>query len=368
MGDTSIGFGILGSGNMARVYGDALRDQVPDARLVAVALGSRAGSLAAEFGVTAEPTAEALLARRDVDVVVIATPHSTHLPLSLQTAAAGKHVYLEKPMALNVAECDAIIEACRSAGVQLTIAKQTRHMQMAMKAKELIDEGRIGEIRYLRPMSIIAGMGIAAGNHWSEKPGEGDAFLDWGSHCCDAIRWLSGAEPVRVYADFEDFTGLPLSGTTAAVQFRLSNKAIAQVLMCYDVPPSGLGAGTGRNNQYLIVGSEGSIFWDLDRIDLVTGNRITWSWDLPSWTLPDFKPRDPRRIGNSARQVQAFVEALRDGRPPAITGADGRAAIEMAQATTLSAATHRAVDFPLAAGSAGSAGSAGASGAAGHPA
>src|SRR5215210_1370565 len=97
---TELGFGILGSGNMARVYGDALtRDGVvPRGRLAAIAMGSRAGSLAAEYpGVTAEPTAEALLARPDVDVVVIATPHSTHLPLAKQVAAAGKHVYLEKP-------------------------------------------------------------------------------------------------------------------------------------------------------------------------------------------------------------------------------------------------------------------------------
>ena len=142
---TDVGFGILGSGNMARVYADALATQVEGGRLVAIALGSRAAALAAEFGVDAEPSAEALLGRPDVDVVVIATPHSTHLPLALAAAAAGKHVYLEKPMALDVAECDQIIDACQRAGVQLTVAKQTRHMEMSMRAKEYIDEGRIGE-------------------------------------------------------------------------------------------------------------------------------------------------------------------------------------------------------------------------------
>ena len=76
-------------------------------------MGSRAEALAAEYGVDAEQSADALLARSDVDVVVIATPHSTHLDLAKQTAAAGKHVYLEKPMALNVDECDQIIDACR---------------------------------------------------------------------------------------------------------------------------------------------------------------------------------------------------------------------------------------------------------------
>lgn len=343
---TPIGFGILGSGNMARVYADALATQVDGGRLVAVALGSRADALAAEFEAAVEPSAESLAARPDVDVVVVATPHSTHLPLALQVAAAGKHVYLEKPMALDVAECDAIIAACEEAGVRLTVAKQTRHMEMSMRAKSYIDEGLIGDILFIRPMSVTPGSGfVNVPQSWPSDPREGDAFLDWGSHACDAIRWLSGAEPVRLYADYENFTGLPLESPTAMVQIRLSNKAIAQVLLCYEIGPSGF--GTRRNNQYQVVGTEGSIFWDLDRIELLTGARDERVWELPSWTLPDFKPRDPRRIGNTARQIDDFVASLRAGEPPSITGQDGRAAIEMTQAAKLSARSGRAVDFPL---------------------
>ena len=352
MSDKPIGFGILGSGNMARVYADALAAQVSGGRLVAVALGSRAPALAAEFGVAAEPTAEQLVTRPDIDVVVIATPHSTHLSLALLAAAAGKHVYLEKPMALDVAECDQIIEACRRSRVQLTVAKQTRHMEMSMRAKQYIDEGRIGEILFLRPMSVTPGSGFAnVPQSWPSDPREGDAFLDWGAHACDAIRWFSGAEAVRVYADYENFTGLSLESPTAMVQVRLSSKAIAQILLCYEIGPSGF--GTRRNNQYQIVGTEGSIFWDLDRIELLTGEREELVWELPSWTLPDFKPRDPRRIGNTGRQLDGFVDALRSGRAPQITGEDGRAAIEMTQAAKLSAQTGRAVELPLAVGSPG---------------
>ncbi|MBA2315698.1 MAG: Gfo/Idh/MocA family oxidoreductase [Chloroflexi bacterium] len=347
MSATPIGFGILGSGNMARVYADALATQVTAGRLVAVALGSRAGSLAAEFEVADEPSAEDLAERADVDAVVIATPHSTHLPLALLAAAAGKHVYLEKPMALDVAECDQIIAACRRAGVQLTVAKQTRHMEMSMRAKAYIDEGRIGEILFLRPMSVTPGSGFAnVPQSWPSDPREGDAFLDWGSHACDAIRWFSAADAVRVYADYENFTGLRLESPTAMVQIRLSSKAIAQILLCYEIGPSGF--GTRRNNQYEIVGTEGSIFWDLDRIELLTGARDQVVWELPSWTLPDFKPRDPRRIGNTARQLDDFIAALQAGQMPRITGQDGRAAIEMTQAAKQSAQTGRAVDLPLA--------------------
>lgn len=352
MSADAIRFGILGSGNMARVYADALATQVTAGRLVAIALGTRATDLAAEFGVDVEPSVERLVARDDVDVVVIATPHSTHLPLALEVAAAGKHVYLEKPMALDVAECDAIIAACRDAGVQLTIAKQSRYMQMSMRAKSYLDEGRIGELLFIRPMSVTPGSGfVNVPQSWPSDPREGDAFLDWGSHACDAIRWLSGAEPVRLYADYENFTGLPLESPTAMVQVRLSNRAIAQILLCYEIGPSGF--GTRRNNQYQVVGTKGSIFWDLDRIELLTGARDEEVWELPSWTLPDFKPRDPRRIGNTARQVEEFAIALQAGGTPTVSGADGRAAIEMTQAARLSARTGRAVELPLADGAPG---------------
>ena len=319
---------------------------MPRGRLAAIALGTRAAALAAEYGVAAEPTTEALLARRDVDVVVIATPHSTHLPLARAVAAAGKHVYLEKPMALDVAECDAIIAACRTAGVQLTIAKQTRHFEMSMRAKEYIDQGLIGDILFLRPMSVTPGHGFDnVPQSWPMDPAEGDAFLDWGSHACDAVRWFTGAHAVRVYADYDNFTGVPIPDSTALVQIRMSNRSVAQILLCYEIGPSGF--GSRRNNQYHIVGTKGSIFWDLDRVELWTGDRERKVWELPSWTLPDFKPRDPRRVGNTARQIVDFIDDVTAGRPPRITGADGRAAIEMTQAARLSARTGRAVDLPL---------------------
>ena len=104
----TVAFGILGTGFMARTYAEALKSHVPSGRLVAVALGSRAPSLAADYGVAVEPSAEALLARDDIQAVIIATPHRTHLPLTQAAAAAGKHVYIEKPMAVTLADCDAI--------------------------------------------------------------------------------------------------------------------------------------------------------------------------------------------------------------------------------------------------------------------
>jgi predicted dehydrogenase len=342
-GDT-IGFGILGSGNMARVYADALATQVTGGRFVAVALGSRAAALGPEYGADVEASAEALLARPDVDVVVITTPHSTHRSLGVEAAYAGKHVYLEKPMARSVEECDAIIGAARANRVTVTVAKQTRHMEMAMKAKELIEDGAIGDVRIIRAMSPFSSFGLGP-EHWLNNPEEGDCFLDWGSHACDAFRWFTGSEATRVYADYANFSAMDARWPTALVQFRMASGAICQALLSYEIPDPGLGSGS--NNQYLIIGGRGMIEWDLDSCRLAQDGAWRTVLELPSWTK-EWDPRSPRRIGNTARQVQAFIGALQEGYEPRITGADGRAAIEMVQAASRSADTGQAIHLPLA--------------------
>ncbi len=113
--------GILGSGFMAATYAQCLLRQVPDGSLTAIALGFRAPALTAEVGAALEPSAAALLARPDVDAVIVCTPRS---------AAAGKHVYMGEPMARDVAESDGMIEACSSAGVALTVNMVTRFRQV----------------------------------------------------------------------------------------------------------------------------------------------------------------------------------------------------------------------------------------------
>lgn len=101
----TVAFGMIGSGGMGRVHAEAIADGAQGTRLVAVAGGTGAMSLADEYGVPADASVEALLARQDINAVVIATPHTSHLPLVRAAVAAGKHVFLEKQMGLDVAEC-----------------------------------------------------------------------------------------------------------------------------------------------------------------------------------------------------------------------------------------------------------------------
>src|SRR5438552_15685800 len=142
---------------MAGIYANCLAEDTTDTRLVAIAVGSRAPGLANEFGVEAEPSLEAVLARADVDAVVIATPHSAHLPETLLAARAGKHVFLEKPMALDKAECRTMIDACHEAGVRLTVGKITRRLGAPLEARRRIDAGEIGDVRMIQVWRALAG-------------------------------------------------------------------------------------------------------------------------------------------------------------------------------------------------------------------
>ena len=153
----SVGFGIVGSGLMAGVYANALADDTTNTRFVGVTAGTRAPGLAARYGVEHIPTYEDMLARPDVDAVILATPHSVHLPETVAAAAAGKHVLVEKPMGLDRTECRRMIDACRAAGVLLTVGQVTRRMEASRVARRMIDEGDIGDVRMIQTWRGLAG-------------------------------------------------------------------------------------------------------------------------------------------------------------------------------------------------------------------
>jgi len=113
--------GIVGSGFMGRTWAEVAANHAKGTSLIAVTGGTRATALAADFGIPLEPDLDGLLARDDVDAVVLASPPAGHLAQTLAAAAAGKHLLVEKPMAVTLAECDAMNAAARAAGVVLVV-------------------------------------------------------------------------------------------------------------------------------------------------------------------------------------------------------------------------------------------------------
>lgn len=336
----TIGYGIIGSGTMALVYAEALATQVTGAELRAITGGSRAGSLAADYGVPAVGSVEELVARDDIDAVIIATPHTTHLPYTRLVAGAGKHVYSEKPMAVTVEECDAMIAACREAGVKLTVAAQSRQNPIVIAAKALIDDGTVGDIRMVRMLSSTVGWDLPDG-HWADDPDEGGAFLDWGVHGMDTLNLYTKSRATRVFATFATFDGSKIPDVSAMAQYELDSGAMVQVWMSYEMPPPGLGS----NIQFTIVGSKAIL--QMDRYWLKLGKDEEWTdiVEVEPWNwLTD--PKNPRRIATSAGQLNDFTRNIVEDTEPVPSGADARHAVEMIDYARRSAASHRSVEIP----------------------
>jgi predicted dehydrogenase len=343
----SVGFGIVGSGLMAGVYANALKDDTRNTRFVGIAVGTRAPGLAAQYGVEHVPSFEAMLERSDIDAVVLATPHSAHLPETLAAAKAGKHVFLEKPMGLSKAECQQMIDACRAANVQLTVGQVTRRMEASRVARRMIDAGEIGDVRMIQTWRGQTGGLPFPEGAWAKDPKEGGPFLDWGSHGCDVVRWYAGSEPVLAFGHFAKFDPAEAVLPSAMVQFTFANGVMGHIWMTYELPHAAL----GTRARYVVVGSKAIL--DIAAYGQVKQSRDDGDWDVvyqsldfhgadAGWGYPSAYMRDA-----FARQVQDFTDAIATGSPLEVSGEDGLRAVEMVQAVTESAETGQAVRLPL---------------------
>jgi myo-inositol 2-dehydrogenase/D-chiro-inositol 1-dehydrogenase len=344
----SVGFGIVGSGLMAGVYANALKDDTRNTRFVGVTVGSRAPGLAEKYGVEHIPTFEAMLERKDVDAVVLATPHSAHLPEALAAAKAGKHIFLEKPMGLSVAECRQMIEAAGDANVRITVGQVTRRMQASRVARRMIDQGELGDIRMLQTWRGQAGGTGLGADHWAANRSEGGSFLDWGSHGCDVVRWYAGAEPVLAFAQTTEYDPANQWQSSTMAQFTFANGVMGHIWMTYELPHAAL----GTRARYLVIGSKAIL--DIAAYGLVMRSREDGGWD-EVYRADDFKGKDagwgyPSRYMRDAfaRQVQDLTNAIADGTPMEVSAEDGLRAVEMVEAATRSSETGQAVRLPLA--------------------
>jgi len=341
----SVGFGLLGSGFMAHTYAESLAKHVPDGHLVAVAEGTRAQALASEYGVDLEPNAAALLARDDIQAALICTPHSTHRALTEAAAAAGKHVYIEKPMAVTLADCDAMIAACRDAGVLLDVNHVTRHRASPLAAKGLIDDGSIGELRIVRILSSVLAY-LTPEHGWAHKAGEGGAWLDMGVHMFDALRWFTNSEVDTIFAVVRDFAGDPNQRRSGLAEVVMRNGVIVQLLISFEMPSPGLGS----QSQWTFIGSDGIVESDsYGKVRLGRGDDWREIYEMPPFALNE-DVYSPIRLAAFADQTQQFAQGVQAGfaaAGPALHGEDGRAAVEVVEAGLRSSERGEAVRLPI---------------------
>jgi myo-inositol 2-dehydrogenase/D-chiro-inositol 1-dehydrogenase len=339
--------GIIGSGYMALTYAEAIARHITGAHLVAIAGGKRAPGLASEYSVDSEASIEALLARSDVDAVILTTPDQVHCPQTLQAAAAGKHVLVEKPMAPTIAQCDTMIAACQAARVKLAVVKTERYRSVTIRAKQLIDKGRIGPIWMLRTISCFpasVGRDILASRPWYADPASGGLFMSMASHNADMLLWLTGARPKQIFAQANTFGDASVPALSVMAQIAFENGIMGHMWISAEMPPPGMPSSEVR---FQVVGARGIIdFEDYEFLDLGTGDR----WER-LFTPQRFdyvrEPKSPIRLEPHIGVVQEFVNSILEDRQPGVPGEAGRSAVEVCEACLISARTGQAVDIPL---------------------
>jgi predicted dehydrogenase len=326
---------------MGGSYAECIVRHNTRAQLTAVAGGTRAPALAERYGVAYAPDYAALLARDDVDAVLIATPHDGHRDQTIAAARAGKHVIIEKPMATSVAACDEMIAACDTAGVVLEVIKTLRFRGSVARAVRLIAEGAIGRVRSISGRSVFVGTGIED-KHWAMAAENGGMLLDMGCHNFDILCVLAGKAPRRLYSDVVTYNGPQHLRQTAMTQISFGAGVTAQMWMSFELPAPGLPDSAHR---YLVVGERGML--DIDgygKLRIGKGDQWEDVWEQPPIDYVN-RPLDPVRLEAFYTQTQLFIDDVLDGRQPAVSGADGRRAVAMVEAAWQSSQTGQAVEL-----------------------
>jgi len=255
-------WGIIGVGDVCEVKSGPAFQNATHSKLVAVM--RRNGGKAADFARRHNvpkwyENADLLINDPDVDAVYIATPPGTHAEYTLKVAAAGKPVYVEKPMARTFAECQAMVEACQVANVPLFVAYYRRSLPNFQKVKALIDEGAIGDVRYvsiklnktLQP--DIVGASEQADN-WRIFPevAGGGYFYDLACHQLDILDFIFG--PVKAAHGFaRNQAGLYPAEDIVTGSFVFENGVVGQGTWCFSTSP------VSDQEVTTIVGSKGQI-------------------------------------------------------------------------------------------------------------
>ena len=341
------GVGFLGSGFVSAIHARALVRN-PHARLVAVASPTpgHAEAFAGTYGLPHHGTDHRpLLGRDDIDMVVIGTPNDTHCPLVLDCAAAGKHVVLEKPMCLSLAEADRMLAACKDAGVLFMYAEELCFAPKYVRMKALLDSGALGRPTLVKQSEKHDGP--HAPHFWDVDRAGGGVLADMGCHGIAFARWMLDRAPIAsVYAH--------LSTQVHADRTRGEDNALLILEFeggCLFFNETSWTKPGGMDDRAEVHGSEGVAY-----ADLLHGNSIeTYSrggYDYAvekagattGWSFTIYE--EEWNYGFWA-EFDHFVDCVQNGTAPLVTGEDARAVQEVLFAAYESARTGAKVALPF---------------------
>lgn len=323
---------MIGCGGMGRSLGKQLV-QVDTARLVGVTDVSpeAAQKASEELGAPIVESVDALLARSDVEAVVIASPPFQHRTLTEQAAAAGKQIFVEKPMAANSADCDAMTAAADRAGVMLMVGQVLRFYPCWWRILELVRGGAIGQPIGITLTRISAGWGGWSIPWRNSLKKSGGLLMEVNAHEIDFMCQVCG--PVeRVYAEADHYLDDDPSDypNLYFVSLRFQSGAVG---LLHASTVSAVSDLSGK-----VQGTEGTIVYTNG---FGAGGEIRHArrdGQPEAISISDIQIENPVR-----KELRLFVEAVRSGAPAPIPAAEGKRNVVIAEAAYESARTGRAV-------------------------
>jgi predicted dehydrogenase len=340
MTDQPLRIGIVGAGGMGTRHAAAW-SRVPGVTVTGVAdiNHEKARKLASQHDAVGHDSASALLddANANVDIISMCVPTSLHRELCVEALQAGKHVFCEKPMALTVADCDAMIAAAKAAGKLLSIGQVVRFFPEYANAKRLIDSGAVGKPAVVR---VRRGGGFPhTDTNWFADPAQsGGVVYDLLVHEFDWLLWCFG--PVkRVYAR-------SLTERMAAGEFGQLDYALVTLRHESGVVSHAEGTWAdpgGFATSFEVAGDGGLLSHDSRKATPLVRSLRREGQVGPGVPLPS----SPLAAHDNPyyREIAAFAKSVREGTPLAVTAEEGRAAIAVAQAAAESARTGQAVEL-----------------------
>jgi len=296
-----------------------------------------------------------LLAGEELDAVVVATPQDSHCEITLAALAAGAGVYCEKPMALTLADCDAMIAAADEAGKLLMIGQQMRHSVHLLTLAKMVADGEVGDPRFMWCREFRNP--FPATMRWAfDKTRSGGLLVEKSCHHFDVFNWLADSRPVRVFASGDaavhkrifDVDSTIADHAVVTVEYESGCRASYELCMFAGAPDE-VEYGLGPHIREIgVIGSDGMLRtegFDLGRSKI----EQRWPHDHET-TLHDVPPAPPPEQRTPYNQTGAgifyeFHECLTTGRPPFPDGAVGRNALAVALAAEESMASGQSVDL-----------------------
>ena len=342
----TIRVGIIGCGKIAQVRHIPEYTANPDAEIIGLYDMNldRARELAAKLGCRAYDTVDELLSDPTIDAVSVCAANVAHAEISIKALDAGKHVLCEKPMAVNLQECEAMVEAAKRNGKNVMIGQNQRFAKAHAKAKELIAQGAIGKVLTFRTT-----FGHGGPETWSIDPGKSTWFFDkskaamgamadLGIHKTDMIQYLLGSRIARTQAVLATLDKRDAGGNLIGVDdnaiciYQMENGVIGTMTASWTYYAA-------EDNSTVIYGTKGElrIYDDPNyavRIISSDGTRVNYEID-------QIQTNDHQ---TSSGVIDSFIKSLVENIPPEIPGEDVLHAMKAVFASIESSATGRAVD------------------------